>query len=293
MVDSDRERKLYSIAKWELQKFAMRYIAWMGYFVRCAARAGVYIAISSDVHYTGTGIGVELTLRLQETSLSDRKTKWWMETRAKIAERLIEYAVRKLKDEGIKVVVSKSINMNLPHVPRYREAIVPESIKISSEFRITGIDEAMLFSSRDARQRRLYETHGLAGREKPSNLKALGAEVFYEYERGIEDSGFEEDMGAVEEGGGREEYENGGLDIISHREALERGCLKAKDATEKYGVPLMVLIKLALDGRIRGYHGVDENGKPAFYVVEEDVKEIAKYFKPEGTENRQGGGNVV
>jgi hypothetical protein len=48
-----------------------------------------------------------------------------------------------------------------------------------------------------------------------------------------------------------------------------------------------------MEGRIRAYSGVDENGKPAVYVVEEDVREIAKYIrveegKAEG-EERDGG----
>jgi hypothetical protein len=281
-VDAEQARKLLSIAKWELQKYLMRYVAWMGFFVRRAARAGVYIAVSSDVYYTSEGACIDLTLRLQETSLDGRKTKWWMETRAKIAEKLIEYVKRKLRDEGIKVAVDKSVNVSSPAIPRHRESIAPESIKIGAKFGITGIDATMLFSSPDARKRRVYESRGVAGEEKPSDLKALEAEVVDEYERGVESGGVEEALGAAEEGGGGEEREAGGLDIISHREALERGCLKASEAAVKYGVPLMALIQLARDGVIRGYHGVDAKGEPAFYVVEEDVKAVAKYFKPEG-----------
>jgi len=40
---------------------------------------------------------------------------------------------------------------------------------------------------------------------------------------------------------------------------------------------------------VRGYAGFDERGKPALYVVEEDVKEVLKHLYPEGKEGKEGG----
>jgi len=62
-------------------------------------------------------------------------------------------------------------------------------------------------------------------------------------------------------------------------------------AVLKYNVPLYVLVRLVLDGRIETLQGVDENGVPALYVKEEDVKEVAKYIRLEEKEGEEGGGS--
>jgi acyl-CoA synthetase (NDP forming) len=62
-------------------------------------------------------------------------------------------------------------------------------------------------------------------------------------------------------------------------------------AVLKYNVPLYVLARLALDGRIEAVHGVDEKGAPAIYVKEDDVREVAKYIRLEEKESVEGGEN--
>ena len=61
------------------------------------------------------------------------------------------------------------------------------------------------------------------------------------------------------------------------------------EAVLRYRVPLQLLYKLVQSGRVRGYAGFDERGKPALYVVEEDVKEVLKHLYPEGKEGGEGG----
>jgi hypothetical protein len=56
----------------------------------------------------------------------------------------------------------------------------------------------------------------------------------------------------------------------------------------RYNVPLYVLVRLALDGRIETLHGVDEKGAPAIYVKESDVREVAKYIRLEEKEGEEG-----
>jgi hypothetical protein len=270
---------------WEIQRQLAKYIAWSAFLARRAARVGVWIAPSVELSWLDNAVQATIMFRLQRTEVDTKKTRAMMVSRLTVARRLLRYVLKMLKDEGVEVAAEERFHVS--------SSEVPETVSATFVLRLLKVDAEKFLGKMTRRWRIVYESRSNVGGLRVSTLKAEETSALIEYERRTEDRGVEEAVGAAAEGGGEETVIDTGPAAISHREAAERGCVKLHQAALRYRVPLVVLLRLAMEGRIRAYSGVDENGKPAVYVVEEDVREIAKYIrveegKAEG-EERDGG----
>ena len=258
---------------WEIQRQLAKYIAWSAFLARRAARVGVWIAPSVELSWLDNAVQATIMFRLQRTEVDVKKTRAMMVSRLTVARRLLRYVLKMLKDEGVEVAAEERFHVS--------SSEVPETVSATFVLRLLKVDAEKFLGKMTRRWRIVYESRSNVGGLHVSTLKAEETSALIEYERGAEDRGVEETVGAAAEGGGEETAVDTGSAAISHREAAERGCVKLHQAVLRYRVPLAILLRLAMEGRIRAYSGVDENGKPAVYVVEEDVKEIAKYIRVE------------
>ncbi|MCC6051574.1 MAG: hypothetical protein LM580_12750 [Thermofilum sp.] len=266
---------------WEIQRQLAKYIAWSAFLARNAARIGAWIASSVELSWFDNAVQATITFRLQRTEVDERKTRAIMLTRLQVARRLLGHVLKMLEDEGIKVVVDERTAVS--------SSQVPEMVSATFVLRLLDVDAAKFLGKATKKWRIVYESRSTVGGVHVSTLKAEETSALIEYERRSETLPPEEDMGVAAEGGGEEELGAAGLDLISPREAAEGGYLRLSEATLRYGVPMGVLMRLVLDGRIEYRYGVDEKGAPALYVKEEAVKEVARYFKPEIGKEGEGG----
>jgi len=247
-----------------------------GYIARFAMLRGVDLALSSDVTVAGDVVSASITIRLLRSQLGWRETVKFVRARARAVANFIAYLLRKLEEKGFKydakIIVADRCTI--------------DTVSYVVEARATPIevDAAVVLSHERRRQVYLRGSNTHVASERTAFIKHLIAEAVWEDERGGEDLAPEEAVGAAAEGGGEEELDLAGPPPLSHREALERGCVRLHEAVLRYFVPMHLLLKLVWSGKIRGYTGFDERGNPAFYVVEEDVREVARYFRrePEG-----------
>jgi hypothetical protein len=243
------------------------------YLSKRAAMKGVETAVSYERTLFGDNVYVSVSFRLLRTSLDEKGTVKYLVTRARALEKVLDFIKRELEEHGITCEVRSQVTTGPS----------PEILvaTMSAEFRVVDVDVNKILSKPFLRALVLGGSQTNVGMMRSADIKAVETETLIEYERGVEDRGVEEVVGAAPEGGGEETVIDTGLAAVSHREAAERGCIKLHQAVLKYRVPLAILMRLAMEGRIRAYSGVDEYGKPAVYVVEEDVKEIAKYIRVE------------
>jgi hypothetical protein len=266
---------------WEIQRQLAKYIAWSAFLARRAARVGVWIAPSVELSWLDNAVQATIMFRLQRTEVDTKKTRAMMVSRLTVARRLLRYVLKMLKDEGIEVAAEERFHVS--------SSEVPETVSATFVLRLLKVDAEKFLGKMTRRWRIVYESRSNVGGLRVSTLKAEETSALIEYERGGETVPTEENLRAIAEGGGEEEPAAAGPHPVGPREAAERGYLRLSKAVLKYNVPLYVLIRLALDGRIDALQGVDENGAPALYVKEEDVKEVAKYIRLEEKEGEEGG----
>jgi hypothetical protein len=277
------EETLTEAPLWEIQRQLARYIAWSAFLARRAARVGVWIAPSVELCWLDNAVQATIMFRLQKTEVDEKTTRKIMITRIAVAKRLLRFILNMLKKEGIEVAVDERYSVS--------SSSEPESVAITFVLKPVKVDASKILGSLSRRWRIVYESQSWVGGLHVSTLKAEESGALIEYERRGETFAAEEDLGAAAEGGGEETAYAPGSHPVGPREAAERGYLRLSRAVLKYNVPLYVLVRLALDGRIEALQGVDENGAPALYVKEEDVKEVAKYIRLEEKEGEEGGGS--
>jgi hypothetical protein len=265
---------------WEIQRQLAKYIAWSAFLARNAARIGAWIAPSVELSWLDNAVQTTITFRLQRTEVDERRTRAIMLTRLHVARRLLGHVLKMLEDEGIKVAVDERMAVS--------SSQVPEMVSATFVLRLLDVDAVKFLGKATKKWRIVYESRSTVGGLHVSTLKAEETSALIEYERGGEVAPSEEDLRAAAEGGGEEEHAAAGSDLIGPREAAERGYLRLSAAVLKYNVPLHVLMRLALDGRIEYRYGVDEGGAPAMYVREEEVREVAKYIRFEGKQGKEG-----
>ena len=271
-------------ARTEVCRYMGRLCQIAEYLSKRAAMKGVETAVSYERTLFGEVVYVSVSFRLLRTSLDEKETVKYLVTRARALEKVLDFIKRELEEHGIACEVRSRVTTG-PNP----EVLVAT---MSAEFRVVDVDVNKILSKPFLRALVLSGSQTNVGMMRAGDIKAIETETLIEHERGAEDRGVEEVVGAAAEGGGEEAAVDTGPAAISHREAAERGCVKLHQAVLKYRVPLAILLRLAMEGRIRAYNGVDENGKPAVYVVEEDVKEIAKYIRVEEgkAEGEEGNG---
>jgi hypothetical protein len=267
-------------AKAELCRNLGKLVPVAEFLAKRAMGKGIYLAVSYDRALFDNSARVTVQFRLQRSDLDEKTTIKYLRGRARTIEKFLDVVKNDLADEGIHCEVKK-----WTHLGPGPEVTIATVV---ADVTITKVDVEKIFSRPNLRLYFLHATNMFVGGKRSALIKQLEAEAGWEVERGVEDSGVEEAVGAASEGGGEEAAHDTGLIAISHREAVERGCIKLHQAVLRYGVPLIVLTRLAMEGRIRAYNGIDERGKPAFYVVEEDVKEVAKYIRI--VESKESGG---
>ena len=260
-------------ARTEVCRYMGRLCQIAEYLAKRAAMKGVETAVSYERTLFGDNVYVSVSFRLLRTSLDEKETVKYLVTRARALEKVLDFIKRELEEHGIACEVRSRVTTGPS----------PEILvaTMSAEFRVVDVDVNKILSKPFLRALVLGGSQTNVGMMRSADIKSIETETLIEYERGAEDRGVEEAVGAASEGGGEEAVIDTGPAVISHREAAERGCVKLHQAVLRYRVPLAILLRLAMEGRIRAYSGVDENGKPAVYVVEEDVKEIAKYIRVE------------
>jgi len=250
------------------------------YLAKRAMAKGVYLAVSYDRALFDDRARVTVTFRLQRSEMDEKSTIKYLKVRARTIEKFLDVIRKDLAKEGVHCEVKSW--MYLGPGPEVSSATVVADVSI------VKVDPAKIYSRPNLRLTFFHATNIHVAGKRSALIKQLEAEAGWEVERGVEGGSVEEAVGAASEGGGEEAAHDTGIVAISHREAVERGCIKLHQAVLRYGVPLIVLTRLAMEGRIRAYNGVDERGKPAFYVVEEDVKEVAKYIRI--VESKESGG---
>jgi hypothetical protein len=265
---------------WEIQRQLAKYIAWSAFLARRAARVGVWIAPSVELSWFDNAVQATIMFRLQRTEVDARRTRQMMVSRLTVARRLLRYVLKMLKEEGVEVAAEERFSIS--------SSEVPETVSATFVLRLLKVDAEKFLGKMTRRWRIVYESRSNVGGLHVSTLKAEETNALIEYERGGETLPTEKDLRAAAEGGGEEEPPAAGPHPVGPREAAERGYLRLSKAVLKYNVPLYVLVKLALDGRVEVLQGVDEKGAPALYVKESDVREVAKYIRLEEKEGEKG-----
>jgi len=267
----------------ELHRQLTKMVSWTAFYARRAVWEGVWFAATVELAWLENAVHLTIHYRVQRSDADEKATKKVLERKVRVVDKLLDLVKRRLKEEGIEIETAKRVITSFGETPDF--AIVEVTVKP------TKVDWQRLLSRKGRRWRILFDSATYYGGVGASELKALESEVVEEHERGGKAGSVEEAVGAAAEGGGEEAAVVTGSDLVGHREAAERGYLRAHQATLRYGVPLLLLLKLAVEGRIRSLAGIDEKGKPAVYVLEEDVKEVAKYLRLERKEGEQGGGD--
>ena len=278
LLHIDKER-VELAARTEVCRYMGRLAAVAEYLAKRAMMKGVTLAVSYERTIFGKAVHVWVSFRLLHTTLDEKETVKYIVTRARTLEKILDFLKRELEKHGIYCEVKSRVSTGPG----------PEILAATmmAEFTVVDVDVDKILAKPFLRWIVFGGTDTTTGMMPAGDIKAVETETLIEYERGAEDRGVKETVGAAAEGGGEEAAVDTGPAAISHREAAERGCVKLHQAVLRYRVPLAILLRLAMEGRIRAYSGVDENGKPAVYVVEEDVKEIAKYIRVEEEETER------
>jgi hypothetical protein len=282
LLHIDKER-VELAARTEVCRYMGRLAAIAEYLAKRAIMKGVTLAVSYERTIFGKAVHVWVSFRLLHTTLDEKETVKYIVTRARTLEKVLDFLKRELEKHGIYCEVKSRVSTG----PE------PEILAATmmAEFTVVDVDVNKILAKPYLRWIVFGGTDTTTGMIPAGDIKAAETETLIEYERGGEVVPAEEDLGAAAEGGGKEEPAAAGPNLIGPREAAERGYLRLSRAVLKYNVPLYVLIRLALDGRIDALQGVDESGAPALYVREEDVKEVAKYIRLEEKEGEEGGGS--
>jgi hypothetical protein len=237
------ERDLSELAVYEIRSQLARVSAQAEFYARRASRKGLWIAFSCELSWLDGAARLSLGFRVQKGEVEAERARKFLEKRIKLVERLLEGVCERLREEGVEVQVDKNANLVWGTYPLYAsvEAVV-RPVKVEEE-RFLGV--------KGRRWRVVGDSETWVGGVRTSELKALEAEVELE--------------GEVPEAVASGEA----------AQAPEGKWIRLHEAVLKYGVPLAVLSKLAEEGKIQSHYDVDEKGKPALYVNEEEVKRIA------------------
>ncbi|MCC6050625.1 MAG: hypothetical protein LM580_07950 [Thermofilum sp.] len=280
LLHIDRER-VELAARTEVCRYMGRLAAIAEYLAKRAMMKGVTLAVSYERTIFGKTVHVWVSFRLLHTTLDERETVKYIVTRARTLEKILDFLKRELEKHGIYCEVkSRVVTGSEPEIL---------AATMMAEFTVVNVDVNKILAKPFLRWIVFGGTDTTTGMVPTGDIKAVEAETLIEYERGSEVALAEEDLRAAAEGGGEEAAHAAGPNLIGPREAAEGGYLRLSEATLRYGVPMGVLMRLVLDGRIEYRYGVDEKGAPALYVKEEAVKEVARYFKPEIGKEGEGG----
>ena len=237
------ERDLSELAVYEIRSQLARVAGWAEFYARRASRKGLWIAFTCELSWLDGAARLSLGFRVQKGEVEADKAEKALKKRITLVEKLLSRVCEKLREEGVEVQVDKHANLVWGTYPLYAsvEAVV-RPVKVEEE-RFLGV--------KGRRWRVVGDSETWVGGVRTSQLKALEAEVELE--------------GEVPEAVASGEA----------AQAPEGKWIRLHEAVLKYGVPLAVLAKLAEEGRIQSHYDVDEKGKPALYVNEEEVKRIA------------------
>jgi hypothetical protein len=279
LLHIDKER-VELAARTEVCRYMGRLAAIAEYLAKRAMMKGVTLAVSYERTIFGKAVHVWVSFRLLHTTLDEKETVKYIVTRARTLEKVLDFLKRELEKHGIYCEVRSRVSTGPG----------PEILAATmmAEFTVVDVDVNKILAKPFLRWIVFGGTDTTTGMIPAGDIKAVETETLIEYERGGEVAFAEEDLRAAAEGGGEEAAHAAGPHPVGPREAAERGYLRLSAAVLKYNVPLYVLVKLALDGRIEVLEGVDEKGAPALYVKESDVKEVAKYIRLEEKEGEEG-----
>jgi nucleotide-binding universal stress UspA family protein len=277
----DKER-VELAARTEVCRYMSRLAAVAEYLAKRAMMRGVTLAVSYERTVFGKSVHVWVSFRLLHSTLDEKETVKYVVTRARALEKVLNFLKRELEKHGIHCEVRSRVTTGPG----------PEVLAATmvAEFVVVDVDVNKILSKPYLRWIVFGGTDTTVGMMPAGDIKAVEAETLIEYERGGETVPAEEDLRDSAEGGGEEEPAGAGLDLIGPREAAEGGYLRLSEAALRYGVPLGVLMRLVLEGRIEYRYGVDSKGAPAMYVKEEEVREVARYFKSGTEKEGEGGG---
>jgi len=275
------EEMLELAALWEVCRSLGRLVPVAEYLAKRAAMKGVFLAVSYERFLYGSTARATVTFRLIQSNLDEKSTLKYVRVRARALQKFLSVIKKDLEKKGIRCDMKTWLNWEFGPGIAYA-AVHVEAVPAE-------IDAARIFSSKMRRCALLYGAPAFVGGVRSSFIKQMEAAAAWEDERGAALAALPEVVGAAEEGGGEEAAGDTGVDIVSDREAAERGYVRMHEAVLKYGVPLVRLAQLVEKGAVRSFISLDEKRRPAIFVKEEDVKRVAELLKT-GEEGGGGGG---
>jgi len=248
------------------------------YLAKRVVLKGVFLAVSYERFVYGGTARATVTFRLIQSNLDEKSTQKYIRVRARALQKFLSVIKRDLEKKGIRCEMKTWISWEFGPGTAYA-VVHAEAVPVE-------IDTARILSSKMRRCALLYGAPAFVSGMRSSFIKQMEAAAAWEDERGAAPGAVEAVVGAAEEGGGEEAAGGAGADIVSDREAAERGYMRLHEAVLKYGVPLVQLARLAEKGAVRSFVSLDEKRRPAVFVKEEDVKRAAELLKT----GEEGGG---
>ena len=280
-AESVVEEALKLAALWEVCRSLGRLVPVAEYLAKRVVLKGVFLAVSYERFVYGGAARATVTFRLIQSNLDEKSTQKYIRVRARALQKFLSVIKKDLEKKGVRCEMKSWLNWEFGPGIAYA-AVHVEAVPVE-------IDAAKVLSTKMRRIALLYGAHMHVSGVRSSFIKQMEAAAAWEDERGAALGAVPEVVGAAEEGGGEEAAGGAGADIVSDREAAERGYVKMHEAVLKYGVPLVQLARLVEKGAVRGFISLDEKRRPAVFVKEEDVKRIAELLKT-GEEGGGGGG---
>jgi len=262
----------------EVHRQAARLPQLAAYMVRRAHRYGVRIHLSSELGWTGDGVSLTITFRLQDSDVDMVNTDRSMRSRERVMWKLVDYIEARLLDVGVVCDVDK-------HVVR-REGRQLELIQLEVSFRLRDVVLARAVNAARRCLRIGLESETRTGWLRSAFLNYLDAAAVREVVGGAEAGPPEEAGGVAEEGGGEEGAVGAGAGHPGAGEGAEGGWMRVHEAIMKYGVPLSVLWRKLAEGAVRSYVEPGPGWKPRIYVSAEDVEALAESLRPDKDERR-------
>ncbi|MCC6051003.1 MAG: hypothetical protein LM580_09870, partial [Thermofilum sp.] len=183
-------------ARTEVCRYMGRLCQIAEYLSKRAAMKGVETAVSYERTLFGDVVYVSVSFRLLRTSLDEKETVKYLVTRARTLEKILDFIKRELEEHGITCEVRSRVTTG-PN---------PEILvaTMSAEFKVVDVDVNKILSKPFLRTLVFGGSQTTIGMARAGDIKAVETETLIEYERGAEDRGVEEVVGAAPERGGEE-----------------------------------------------------------------------------------------
>ena len=243
---------LSTVALYEVRAQLGKTAAQAEFFARRNSKKGLWLATSYELAWFDGAVRFSVTFRVQKVDSSVAETEKRLRKLLALLDKLLEQTVEKLKKEGIEVVLEKRSHIGW--------GSYADVASVEAFVRLENVDAEKLLGVKGRRWRILGDSETWVGGARTSELKALEKEV--------------------EQEGEVPELEAPLVVEIPVRKVPESGWIRLYEAVLKYGIPLVPLTKLVQAGRVRGYCGFDERGRPMMYVNEEEVKALAEMYRP-------------